>query len=189
VLAAVHVDVQIDGLPDAQVAQLRFLEVGVNPDLVERANRHQVLADLNIVARIGVAPRDDAVDLGDDVGVTEIQFRLREIAPRGFEFRFGLLNGRGIGGVTVESGVDVAQFFKLVEHRFWTLVEQMDDAELSGTLDQPRLRLQDRRKGFVEIGGHLAEIAVPFRLRRQPERNANLKGLSQGLRQFGPGGR
>ena len=63
VLAAVHVDVQIDRLPDAQVAQLRFLEVGVNPDFVERANRHQVLADLNIVARIDVAPRDDAVDL------------------------------------------------------------------------------------------------------------------------------
>ena len=63
VRAAVHVDVQIDGLPDAQVAQLRFLEVGVNPDFVERANRHQVLADLNIVARIDVAPRDDAVDV------------------------------------------------------------------------------------------------------------------------------
>ena len=80
VLAAVHVDVQIDRLPDAQVAQLRFLEVGVNPDFVERANRHQVLADLNKIARIDVAPRDDAVDLRDDVGVTQIQFGLREIA-------------------------------------------------------------------------------------------------------------
>jgi hypothetical protein len=31
VLAAAHVDAQIDRLPDAQVAQLRFLEVAVNP--------------------------------------------------------------------------------------------------------------------------------------------------------------
>jgi hypothetical protein len=110
VLAAVHVDVQIDGLPDAQVAQLRFLEVGVNPDFVERANRHQVLADLNIVARIDVAPRDDAVDLRDDVAVTKIQFGLREIALGGFEFRLGLLDGRGIGRELGERGVDVAQF-------------------------------------------------------------------------------
>jgi hypothetical protein len=35
VRTAVHVDAQIDGLSDAQVAQLRFLEVGVNPDFVE----------------------------------------------------------------------------------------------------------------------------------------------------------
>ena len=46
-------------LPDAQVAQLRFFEVGVDPDFVKRADRHQmdrhqILADLNIVARIDV---------------------------------------------------------------------------------------------------------------------------------------
>ena len=97
--AAVHVDAQIDGLPDAQVAQLRFLEVGVNPDFVERANRHQVLADLNEIARIDVAPRDDTVDLRDDVGVTKIQFGLREIAAGSFEFRLGLLDRRGIGRI------------------------------------------------------------------------------------------
>jgi hypothetical protein len=114
VRAAVHVDAQFDGLPDAQIAQLRFLEVCVNPDFVERANCHQVLADLNKVARIDVAPRDDAVDLRDDVGVTKIQFRLREIAPGGFEFRLGLLDGRGIGRELCERGVDVAQFIELI---------------------------------------------------------------------------
>ena len=65
----------------------------------------------------------------------------------------------------------------------------MHDTELSGTLDEPRLRLADRRKRVVEIGGHLAEVAVIFGLRRQPERDANLIGLSQRLRQFGAGSR
>ena len=175
---------QIDGLPDAQVAQLRFLEVGVDPDFVERANRHQVLADLNIVARIDVAPRDDAVDLRDDVGVAKIQFGLREIAPGGFEFRLGLLDGRGIGRIASERGVDVAQFIELVEHRFRTLVERVHDAELRGTLNERRLRLEDGRKGLVEIGRHLAEIAAPVRLRRQPQRDADLVDFGQGLGEF-----
>jgi hypothetical protein len=29
---AVHVDIQIDSLADAQVAQLRLLEIGIDPD-------------------------------------------------------------------------------------------------------------------------------------------------------------
>ena len=166
---------------DAQVAQLRFLEVGVNPDFVERANRHQVLADLDKVARIDVAPRDDAVDLRRDVAVTQIQFGLREIALGGFEFRLGLLDGRGIGRVPGERGVDVAQFIELIEHRFRTLVERVHDAELSGALNERRLRLEDGRKGLVKIGRHLAEIAAPVRLRREPERDADLVDFGQAL--------
>ena len=133
-----------------------------------------------IIARIDVAARDDAVDLRDDVAVTEIQFGLREIALGGFEFRLGLLHGRGIGRELGERAVDVAQFFELLEHRFRTLVERVHDAELGGTLDEPRLRLEDGRKGFVEIGGHLAEIAA-IGLRRQPQRDADLVDFGQGL--------
>ena len=182
--AAIHVDAQIDGLPDAQVAQLRFLEVGVDPDFVERANRHQVLADLNIVAGIDVAARDDAVDLRCDIAVTKIQLGLREIALGGFEFRLGLLDGRGIGRELGERAVDVAQFFELVEHRFRPLLERVHDAELCGTLNELRLRLEDGRKGLVEIGRHLAEIAAPVRLRRQPQRDADLVDFGQGLSEF-----
>ena len=56
---------QIDPLADAQVGELRLLEVGVDPDLGERADRHQALADLDVVAGVDVAPRDDAVDLAE----------------------------------------------------------------------------------------------------------------------------
>jgi hypothetical protein len=104
-------------------SQLRFLEVGVNPDFVERAHRHQVLADLNIVARIDVAPRDDAVYLRRDVTVTKIQFSLREVPFGGFEFSLGLLDRGCVCRVPRERDVDVAQFFELVEHRFRSLLE------------------------------------------------------------------
>jgi hypothetical protein len=40
-LAAVHVGHQLHRLADAELAQLHFLEVGVDPDLAERHDRHQ----------------------------------------------------------------------------------------------------------------------------------------------------
>ena len=179
--ATVHVDVQIDRLADTQVAQLRFLEVGVDPDFAQRTNRHQVLADLNKVARIDVAPCDNAIDLCNDVGVTKIQLSLREIALGDFEFRLGLLDSRSIGREPVECGVDVAQFIELIEHRVRTLVERVHDAKLSRALNELRLRLEDGRKRLVEVGRHLSEIAVPAGLCRQPQRHADLVGFGQGL--------
>src|ERR1700722_2104757 len=180
-LVAVNVDDEIGRLPDAQVAQLRFLEVGVDPDFRERANRHQALADLDEIARIDIAAGDGPVDLRDDVGVTKIQLGLREIAPGGFEFRLGLLDGRRMGRQLSERAVDVAQFFELLEHRFRTLVEQVYDAELGGALNEVRLRLEDGRKGLVEIGRRLCEIAAMLRLRRQPQRGAHLIDGGQSL--------
>jgi hypothetical protein len=52
---------------------------------------------LNVIARIDVPARDDAVDLRDDVTITKIQFGLSEIAVGGFEFSRGLLDGRSPG--------------------------------------------------------------------------------------------
>ena len=110
--AAVHVDIEIDRLADAQVAQLRLLEIGIDPDLAERADRHQALADLNVIARIDVAARDDAVDLRDDVAIAKIQFGLGEIAFGGFELGLGLLDGRRLGREPGERAVDVALSFR-----------------------------------------------------------------------------
>ena len=95
---AIHVDIEIDRLADPQVAQLRLLEIRVNPDFIERADRHESLADLYVVARIDVAARNDAIDLGDDVAVAEIELRLVEIALGGLELGLGLLEVRRVGG-------------------------------------------------------------------------------------------
>ena len=61
--AAVHVHVQVDRLADPQVGELRFLEVGIDPDFRQRAHGHQALAGDDVVPGIHVAARDDAVDL------------------------------------------------------------------------------------------------------------------------------
>ena len=111
--AAVHVDIEIDRLADAQVAELRLLEIGVDPDLVERADRHEALADLDIVARIDVSARDDAVDLRDDVAVAEVEFGLVEIALGDLELGLGLLDVRRVRRQPGEDAVDVAFFFEL----------------------------------------------------------------------------
>ena len=110
--AAVHVDMQIDRLADAQIAQLRLLEIGIDPDFIERADRHQILADLNIIARIDIPARDDTVDLRGDVAVAEIQLGLSEISLGGFELGLGLLDGGGVRRELGEDAVDVALDFR-----------------------------------------------------------------------------
>ena len=124
----------------------------------ERADRHETLADLDVVARIDVSARDDAIDLGDDVAVAEIELGLVEIALGDLEVGLGLLDVRRVGRQPIESAIDVAFFYERLDHGAGPLVERMDDAELSRTLNHRRLRLEHRRKGLIEIGRNLAEI-------------------------------
>jgi hypothetical protein len=157
-------------LADAQIAQLRLLEIGIDPDLAERADRHQVLPDLNIIARIDISARDDAVDLRDDVAIAKVQFGHSQITLGGREFGFGLLDGRRLRRQLSERAVDVAfgiELFELFEHLRRSLADRMDDPQLSRGLKEICLRLQDRREGLIEIGRDLAEIPA-LGLRRQP---------------------
>src|SRR5215472_10509826 len=48
-------------------------------------------------------------------------------------------------------------------------------------LDQVCLRLQNRRKGLIEISRHLAEIFAATGLRRQPQRDTGLINLFEGF--------
>ena len=42
---------QSHALADAQIGELRLLEIGVDPDLGQRTDRHQALAGLHVIAR------------------------------------------------------------------------------------------------------------------------------------------
>ena len=158
--------------------QLRLLEIGVNPDFIERADRHESLADLHIVARIDVSARNDAIDLRDDVAVAQIELGLVEIALGDLKLGLGLLDVRRVGRQPGEGGIDVAFFLERLDHVTGPLVERMDDAELSRTLNHRRLRLEHRRKGLIEIGRNLAEICF-VGLRRQSQRGADLTDIGQ----------
>ncbi len=161
-----------------QVAELRLLEIGVDPDFIERADRHQSLANLHIVARVDVSACDDPIDLRDDVAVAEIEFGLVEIALGDFELGLGLLDVRRVGREPGESAIDVAFLFERLDHVTGPLVERMDDAELSRALNHRRLRLEHRRKGLIEIGRNLAEICV-VGFQRQSQRGADLTDVGQ----------
>ena len=78
--AAVHVDLAPHPLADPQVGELGLLEVGVDPDLGDRADGHQALPHGDVVARVDVAGGDHAVDLADHVAVAQVQLRLGEVA-------------------------------------------------------------------------------------------------------------
>src|SRR5215831_2310792 len=140
---AVHIDIQICSLTDAQVAQLRLLEIGIDPDLAERADRHQALSDLNIIARIDIPARDDAVNLRDNVTIAKVEFGQSEVALGGPEFSLGLLDRRRFRRQPIERAVDVAlgiEFFEFFDHLLRSLVVRMNHAKLSRTLNQLSLR-------------------------------------------------
>ena len=108
---AVHVDLAAHPLADPQIGELGLLEVGVDPDLGERPDSHQVLPGLNVVAGIDVAPGDHAVDFGNDVAIAKVQLRLREVALGLGQLGFGLFDSRRIGN---QLGVDSVEFARRV---------------------------------------------------------------------------
>jgi hypothetical protein len=105
---SVHVDIQVDRLADAQITKLRFLEIGIDPDIAERSDRHQRLPGLHIVARIDVSARHNAINIRDDIAVTKVELGLNEIAFGGFELGFRLLDGRRIVRISGQRAVDIA---------------------------------------------------------------------------------
>ena len=99
----------------------------------------------------------------------------------GRELGLGLLDGRRLRRQPGEYAVDVAfgiELFELFEHLLRSLVVRMDNAQLSRTLNQLCLRLQDRRKSLIEIGRHLAEITA-LRVRLQSQRDPDLVRIRQ----------
>ncbi len=105
--SAVHVGVQIDVLPDAEVGKLRLLEVGVDPQVADRLQGHHLLARLNVVARIDVAAADDAVDFGKDAAIAEIEIGLIEVALGLQDLGLGLLDGGRLADDLFVDAIDV----------------------------------------------------------------------------------
>ena len=58
-------------LADPQLAELGFLEIRVYPDITQRADGHDALASLEIVAGIHVTASDNAVNLRVDRAIAQ----------------------------------------------------------------------------------------------------------------------
>ena len=58
-LSAVDVRGQADWLTGTNIAQLRLLQVGRNPEMVERHDRHQCYTSIDEMADLNVALSDD----------------------------------------------------------------------------------------------------------------------------------
>ena len=154
--AAVHVHLAAHALADAQVRQLRFLEVGVDPDLRQRANGHQALSDLDVVAGVDVAARHHAVDLADDVAVAEIQLGLIQIAAGLLQFGLRLLDGGRIGNDMLDRCDSDCPRGLACRTPQWPALgvavhERREVTELGRALDQFSQRLADRGEVLVEI--------------------------------------
>ena len=193
-VAAVHVHLDLDALADAQVGQLRLLEVGVDPDFGERADGHQALARLDVVAGVDVSSSDDAVDLGAHVAVAEVELRLIEVALGLHHLGFGLLNGRrGLNDLGIDAieialalGIEIEEF---LDDLIGQCIERLRvHAERRSALQQVRQRLPNAGKGLVEVGRRLGQalggrghfVGVEWR-RRQAQAGTNLVGGLQGL--------
>ena len=77
---SVGIDFDRDPLADFHIAKLGFLEVGGDPDIVERNDLHQFLAGGDVLADFDGAVADYACDRSNDFGVLQIQLRLIEVS-------------------------------------------------------------------------------------------------------------
>ncbi len=172
-------------LADAQVAQLRFLEIRVDPDVLERADGHQALPDEDVVAGIHVAACDHPVDLRDDLAVAQIEVGLVEIALRLFHRHLRLLHrGRvldhlGINAVDVALRVAPVEFGHGIPGR--QVVGRGHDAELPGAVHQIGQSDADRGETLVEIGRHIVEALALRHRDRQAEAGPRFVDILQCL--------
>jgi hypothetical protein len=134
---------------------------------------------LNVIARIDIPARHDAVNLREDVAKAKIQFGLGELAFGEFELALGLLDGWSLGYEPGKGTIDVALFFKLLEHLLWGLVVGMDHTKLSRTLNKVRLRREDGRKSLIEIRRDLVKTFAVIGLRWQSQRGPNPVNFGQ----------
>ena len=183
--AAVHINLAACPLADAEVGQLRFLEIGVDPDLRERADGHETLPHLDVVAGVDVAAGHHAVDIADDAAVAEIQFGLVQVAAGLVDLGLGLLDGGRLGNELGEDAVEVALGILLVELRdglFWGRGPRgRKVTELGRALQQFAQCLTNGGKVLVQIGRHLLQL-LPRR-RHRGEAEAGSYGIDrlQGL--------
>ena len=183
--AAVHIDLTACPLADAEVGQLRFLEIGVDPDLRKRTDGHETLPHLDVVAGVDVAAGHHAVDIADDAAVSEIQFGLIQVAAGLVDLGLGLLDGGRLGNELGKDAVEVALGILLVEVRddlFWGRGPRgRKVTELGRALQQFAQCLTNGGKGLVQIGRHLVQL-LPRR-RHRGEAEAGTYGIDrlQGL--------
>src|SRR4029077_19994201 len=128
---------------NCDMGELGFLVVRDDPDIV-RHDGDDLRPGMDVLPDADVAFTDFAASRGGYAGIAEIDFDQ-------IELRLGLLDGRSLGRELSEIAVDIALFCEPVEHLLRALSIRMDNAELGRTLDQVCLRLEDRRKGLIEI--------------------------------------
>ena len=91
------------------------LKIGVDPDFCKRANSHQVLSYLDVVAEVDVATCYYSVDFADDIAVAEVQLGLFEIALGLQEFGLGLFEDRCLWNDVSIDAIEIALGILLVK--------------------------------------------------------------------------
>ena len=107
-------------------AQLRLLEVSVDPNIGERSQRHQPLPGDNLIAWVDVATRHDTVNVGHDIAIGKVQLGLIEIGLGLLQLGLSLFGVGCIFGNLIEDRIDIAGRVALVEfceHLFGRLIE------------------------------------------------------------------
>ena len=96
-----------DGLLELHVAELGLLEVGGDPDIVEGDQGHERLTNGDVLADFNAFGGDDAGDGGTELGVIEIQLRLRQRGAGLLDLAGGLIGFGLLDGNLLRSGLGV----------------------------------------------------------------------------------
>src|SRR5580698_8349047 len=107
--AAVGIDADFYVLALAHMLELRFLEVGGNPDVVKRDERCHILADADVLADLDTLFRDNAGGRGDDRGVAEVELGLVERGASLLHLRSRLVCTGSLDGHLLRPGFGVSE--------------------------------------------------------------------------------
>ncbi len=103
-LAAIEVGTQLHALADAHLAQLHLLEIGLDPDLVERNHRHQRRAGGDALAHLHGAPGHLPGHRRGDLGALHGEKGLAHRGRGAFDVGV-LLDGGAVGQGAVAGGL------------------------------------------------------------------------------------
>ena len=88
-VGTVEVGMQRHRLPDTHVAELRFLEIGIDPQLIERHHRHQRQAGLDALTDLYAALRDIAGNRRQQAAARVVEISATQSGSHRFDIGMG----------------------------------------------------------------------------------------------------
>ena len=154
--------------------------------VLERVDRQEPLTRGHAVAGVDVPVGDEAVDIGADLAVAQVQLGLGQLCLGLLDLGLGGLDVRGLLDGLLDQGVDVAVRAPSCGSRRGTrrgviVIARQRHAEIRQVERQLAQGGQDARMALVQVGRDLGQVVARLRLLGEFQAGADAVDLLQRL--------